>query len=68
MHIIEYYFRKAVFKEVIISKITSMSKEKLASENREDQFTLNKLLIDFTNIPEELRNTFTETYRELFTL
>ncbi len=43
-------------------------KEKLASEKREDQFTLNKLLIDFTNIPEELRNTFIETYKELFTL
>ena len=43
-------------------------KEKLASEKREDQFTLNKLLIDFTNIPEELRNAFIETYKELFTL
>ena len=43
-------------------------KEKLTLENREDQYKLNRLLIDFTNIPEELRNSFIETYNELFTL
>ena len=43
-------------------------KQKLTLENREDQYKLNRLLIDFTNIPEELRDSFIETYNELFTL
>ena len=43
-------------------------KQKLAAENREEQYTLNRQLIDFTNIPEELQDSFIETYNNLFPL
>ena len=39
---------------------------KLTNENKEDQYKLNRLLIDFTNIPEHLKNTCIETYTHLF--